>query len=211
MSIPLTCPNCDTSFSVAEELAGQRANCPGCKTPVSVAGDTSEDELDQVRRERVARTLDGGRRRGDPGRGRPAVRRAELLTRIGHWRTTWRPPSSAADAAVAAGEDLKVRLAEVERRTREADAGREDVQARLAAAERKADAAVAVRLEEKTQVTAPTPAAKDRPARKAGRSRLRTGRSGRLPRCRVVDMPRTGFGSTPSSAAHGRIGSLPRR
>jgi len=36
--VPVTCPNCDETFSVPKSMKGGQANCPSCRRAVPVGG-----------------------------------------------------------------------------------------------------------------------------------------------------------------------------
>jgi|GEM_PF-6922278 len=176
MSIPLRCPNCDTSFVANDELAGTRAVCPSCKAAVVVPGEAADEETRGPTSSRGPWVVAGGA---------GILAAAALLfavlsySRARSLADSLKSAEERADVAVTAADEMRARLAEVERRAQEADAGREDVHARLAVAERKADAAVAARDDLKKHLNAPPPTAapdvKERPARRTGTVTLLNG------------------------------------
>jgi hypothetical protein len=171
MSIPLRCPNCDSSFVVNDEFAGTRAVCPSCKSPVPVPGLSADDESTAA-----ASTATRGPWLVAGAAGILAAA-ALLFAVLSYSRARSLADSLAtaeqrANVAATSADEMRARLADVERRTQEADAGRDDVHARLVVAERKADAAVAAREDLKKQFNAAPPVAatdvKDRTARRTG-------------------------------------------
>lgn len=174
MSVALTCPNCDSTFTVDDGLVGKRIHCPACRAPVG----PSDDAVPAVPSRRGSWVVAGVA---------GILAAAALLfaalsySRARSFAENLAAADRRAEAAAADAAEFKARLADVEQRAREAVAGREDFQARLAATERKADAAVAARNDLTTHHTAvPAPAvvleAKNGAARKGGTATFPKGR-----------------------------------
>lgn len=97
MSIPVTCPECQSHYHVGDEFAGRPGRCPECASVLHVPDPADEPETDEPARERHAfddlPALSAGRRRDDveygyrpsPPPARPSEPRFDPHARAAKW------------------------------------------------------------------------------------------------------------------------------